>query len=132
VNGKAERREDCARLFTRDGTGARRLPQGRSIEPRQHDAEAAVQGDFTEHLRRRAAGGEDRAGHLCLVLDDPPRDTWLGQLDNLTGRPGVDISEHAFADLFPQRSLHARSPPCRANTGDEQKGTLPSRGRRTR
>jgi hypothetical protein len=77
-----------------------------------------------EYLRRWAAGGEDRAGHLRLVLDDPLRDTWLGQLDDLTGRPGVDISEDAFADLLSQRSLHARSPPCRGNTSGEQKGTL--------
>ena len=108
VNGKAQRRKDCARLFTCDGAGARSLPQGRPIEPRQHDAKAAVQGDFTEHLRRWAAGGEGRAGHLRLVLDDPLRDTWLGQLDDLTGRPGMDISEDAFADLLPQRSLHRR------------------------
>jgi hypothetical protein len=110
-------------LVARDGAGARSLRQGRPIEPRQHDAEAAVQGDFAEHLRRWAAGGEDRAGHLRLVLDDPLRDTWLGQLDDLTGRPGVDISEDALADLLSQRSLHARSPPCRGNTGGEQKGT---------
>src|SRR2546430_16372774 len=60
-----------------------------------------------------AASGEDRAGHLLLVLEDPLRDTWLGQLDDLTGRPGMDLREDAFADLLSQRSLHARSPPCR-------------------
>ena len=60
--------------------------------------------------------------------DDPLRDTWLGQLDDLTGRPGVDIGEDAFADLLSQRSLHARSPPCRENTGGEQKGTPPVAG----
>jgi hypothetical protein len=97
VNGKAERRKDCARLFTRDAAGARSLRQGRPMEPRQHDAKAAVQGDFADHLRRWSAGGEDRAGHLRLVLDDPP---WIPKVDDLTGRPAVDISEDAFADLL--------------------------------
>jgi len=71
------------------------------------------------------------AGHVRLVLDDPLRDTWLGQLDHLPGSPRVDISEDAFADLLSQRSLHARSPPGRGNTGGEQKGT-PVVGRLTR
>ena len=74
------------------------------------------------------AGGEDRAGHSRLMLDGPLRDTWLGQLDDLTGRTGVDIGEDAFADLPSQRSLHARSPPSRGNTSGEQKGTPPVAG----
>src|SRR5205814_1260288 len=35
-------------------------------------------------------------------------DTRLGQLDDLTGGPGMDISEDALADLLPHRSLHHR------------------------
>jgi hypothetical protein len=100
VNGEAERRKDCARLFTCDVAVARSLPQGGSIEARQHDAEAPVHSDFVEHLRSGAAGGGHRAGLLRLVLEDPIRDTWLGQFDDLTGRPSVHLRENALADLL--------------------------------
>jgi hypothetical protein len=70
------------------------------------------------------------------VLDDPLRDTWLGQLDDLTGRPGVDITEDAFADLLSQRSLHAVLRRAEEILAEEtpaasKKEPLPSRGRRT-
>jgi hypothetical protein len=69
------------------------------------------------------------AAHIRIA---PPhwqmRDAGLEQLYDLTGRPGVGFGEGAFTDFFPQRSLHARSPPCRGNTGGEQKGTPPVAG----
>ena len=86
------------------------MQQGRSVEARQHDAEAPLQGHLAEHLRRRAAGGEDGAGHARLVPGDPLRDAGLQQLQDLTGRPGVDVGEGAFADLLPQGSLHRPAP----------------------
>src|SRR6516225_11020755 len=55
------------------------------------------------------AGGEDGAGHARLVPADPPRDTGLEQLHDLTGRPGVDVRVGAFADLLPEGSPHR---PC--------------------
>ena len=64
-------------------------------------------GSFASHA------GQPTAGYLASTTDD------------LTGRPGVDITEDAFADLLSQRSPHARSPPCRGNTSGEQKGTHP-------
>ena len=109
MNGQAEGREDRARLLGRHGAGPRELQQGRSVEARQHDAEAPLQGHLAEHLRRRAAGGEDGAGHSRLVPAEPPRDAGLEQLHDLTGRPGVDVREGAFADLLPQGSPHRPS-----------------------
>ena len=109
VNGYGEGREDRARLLGRHGAGPRELQQGRSVEARQHDAEAPLQGHFAEHLRRRGAGGEDGAGHSRLVPADPLRDAGLEQLHDLTGRPGVDVREGAFADLLPQGSPHRPS-----------------------
>ena len=114
VNGQAERREDRARLLERHGAAARELQQGRSVEARQHDAEAPLQGHLAEHLRRRAAGGEDGAGHSRLVPADPLRDAGLEQLHDLTGRPGVDVREDAFADLLPQGSPHRPSSAARS------------------
>src|SRR5450631_2949420 len=104
------------------------MPQGRSVEALQHDAEAPVQRHLAEHLRHRDAGGAHGADHAYLVPAEQMRDAGLEQLHDLTGRPGVGFGEGAFTDLFPQRSLHARSPPCRGNTGGEQKGTPPVAG----
>ncbi len=109
VNGYVEGREDRARLSKRHGAAARELQQGRSVEARQHDAEAPLQGHLVEHLRRRGAGGEDGAGHSRLVPAEPLRNAGLEQLHDLTGRPGVDVREGAFADLLPQGSPHRPS-----------------------
>src|SRR5436305_8643561 len=73
-------------------------------------------------------GGEDSAGHAHFMPTEPTKSAGLEQLHHLTGRPCVDLREGAFTGLFPQRSLHARSPPCRVNTGDEQKRTPPVAG----
>ena len=73
VNGHGEGREDRARLPGRHGAGPREVQQGRSVEARQHDAEAPLQRHLAEHLRRRDAGGEGGAGHSRLVPGDPPR-----------------------------------------------------------
>jgi len=43
VNGDGEGREDRARLLGRHGAGPQELQQGRSVEARQHDAEAPLQ-----------------------------------------------------------------------------------------
>src|SRR5215468_8520802 len=72
VNGYGEGREDRARLLGRHGAGPQELQQGRSVEARQHDAEAPLQDYLVEHLRRREAGGEGGAGHLRLVPTEPP------------------------------------------------------------
>jgi hypothetical protein len=104
------------------------MPQGRSVEALQHDAEAAVQRHLAEHLRHRDAGGVHGADHAYLVPAEQMRNAGPKQLHDLTGRPGVGFGEGAFTDLLPQRSLHARSPPCRGNTGGEQKGTPPVAG----
>jgi len=101
VNGYVEGREDRAYLLARHGAGQQELQQGWSVEARQHDAEAPLQGHLVEHRRRRGAGSEDGAGHPRLVLADPPRDAGLEQLHDLTGRPGVDVRRGAFADLLP-------------------------------
>jgi hypothetical protein len=45
------------------GAGPQELQQGRSVEARQHDAEAPLQSHLVEHLRRRDAGSEGGAGH---------------------------------------------------------------------
>jgi hypothetical protein len=112
VNGKVEGREDRARLLERYGAAPVVLQQGRSVEARQHDAEAPLKGHLAEHLRRRAAGGEDSAGHSRLPPAYPPRHAGLEQLHDLTGRPAVDVREEAFADLLPQRPPH-RPSSCR-------------------
>ena len=105
-----EGREDRAYLLERHGAGPREMSEGRSVEARQHDAEAPLQGHLTEHLRRRDAGGEDGADHARLVRDSPLRDAGLPQLQDLARRPGVDVGEFAFADLFTQGSLHCPAP----------------------
>ena len=105
-----EGREDRAYLLERHGAGPREMSEGRSVEARQHDAEAPLQGHLTEHLRRRDAGGEDGADHARLVRDGPLRDAGLPQLQDLARRPGVDVGEFAFADLFAQGSLHCPAP----------------------
>ena len=108
------------------GAAARELQQGRSVEARQHDAEAPLQGHLAEHLGRRAARGENGAGHPRLPPADPLRHAGLEQLHDLTGRPGVDVREGAFADLLPQGSPHRPSSRrSRPNTGGGQKRTLP-------
>src|SRR4029450_4808093 len=109
-------------MFQRPRAGPREMPQGRSVEALRHDAEAPVQRHLAEHLRHRDAGGAHGADHAYLVPAEQMRDAGLEQLYDLTGRPGVGFGEGAFTDLFPQRSLHARSPPCRGNTGGAQKG----------
>ena len=73
VNGKAEVREDGARLPARHGAAPHELQQGWSVMALQHDAEAVCQGHHAQQLRRRAAGGEDGVGHLRLVPAEPPR-----------------------------------------------------------
>jgi hypothetical protein len=127
VKRHGQSRDDRARLFERHRAGPREMPQGWSVEALQHDAEAPVQRHLAEHLRHRDAGCAHGADHAYLVPAEQMRDAGLKQLHDLTGRPGVGFGEGAFTDLFPQRSLHARSPPCRGSTGGEQKG----RGRRT-
>ena len=109
-----EGREDRAYLLERHGAGPREMSEGRSVEARQHDAEAPLQGHLTEHLRRRDAGGKDGADRARLVRDGPLRDAGLPQLQDLARRPGVDVGEFAFADLFAQGSLHCPAPdaPC--------------------
>ena len=109
VNGQAKRRDDRARLRIGDGAAARELQQGRSVEARQHDAEAPLQGHLAEHLGRRAARGENGAGHPRLPPADPLRHAGLEQLHDLTGRPGVDVREGAFA-VFSRQASHAPSP----------------------
>ena len=110
VNGYGEGREDRARLLGRHGAGPQELQQGRSVEARQHDAEAPLQGYLVEHLRHREAGGEGGAGHLRLVPAEPlPLAGGLEQLHDLTGRPGVDVRVGAFADLLPEGSPHRPS-----------------------
>jgi hypothetical protein len=115
VNGYGEGREDRAPLLWRHGAAPRELQQGRSVEARQHDAEAPVQRHLAEHLRRRGAGGEGGAGHSRLVPGGPLRSAGLEQLHDLTGGPGVDVSEGAFADLLPQGSPHRSSSAAGSN-----------------
>jgi hypothetical protein len=95
-----EGREDRAYLLERHGAGAREMSEGRSVEARQHDSEAPLQSHLTEHLRRRDAGGENGADHARLVRDGPLRNAGLPQLQDLAWRPGVDVGEFAFTDLF--------------------------------
>ena len=107
---------------------ARELHQGRSIEATEHDAEAPLQGHLVEHFRRRGAGGEDGAGHVRLVPAEPLRNAGLEQFHDLTGRPGVDVRERAFADLLPQRSPHGPSSRREEQTpGAGKREPLPSR-----
>ncbi len=116
MNGDADGREDCLRLLERHGAAPRKLQQGRSVEARQHDAEAPLQVHLVEHLRRWGAGGEGGVGYSRLVSADPPRDANLKQFQDLTGRPGVDVSKGAFADLLTEGLCIARPPSRRANT----------------
>jgi hypothetical protein len=114
VNGKAEVREDRTRPPARHGAGPRELQQGRSVEARRHDAEAPVQGDHAEQLRRRAAGGEDGVGHLRLVPAEPPRMARFEQLHDLAGRPGVDPAQTPSPIFSPQESPHRSSSVARS------------------
>src|SRR5262245_11554170 len=50
----------CSGVMAR---GPQELQQGRSVEARQHDAEAPLQVYLLEHLRRREAGGEGGPCH---------------------------------------------------------------------
>ena len=86
------------------------MTQGRPVEVRQHDAEAPLHRHLAQHLRRRGAGGEGRAGHARLPPGDPARETGFEQFHDLTWRPGVDVRKGAFADLLPQGSLHGPFP----------------------
>ena len=110
VNGYVEGCEDRAGLLGGDGAGSQELRQGRSVEARQHDAEAPLQGHLVEHPRRRGAGGGGDAGHSRLVLAEAPRDAGLEQLQDLTGRPRVDVRRGALADLLPRAPRIARPP----------------------
>jgi hypothetical protein len=125
VNGKVEGREDRPRLLERYGAAPVVLQQGRSVEARQHNAEAPLQGHLAEHLRRRAAGGEDGAGHSRLPRPYPPRDAGLEQLHDLTGRPGVNVREDAFADLLSQGSRIAYPPAAGEQTRVVRKKETP-------
>ena len=102
-------REDRAYPLERHGAGPREMPQGRSVEVRQHDADTALKGYLTKHLRRRDAGVEDGADHARLVRDGSLPAAGLPQLQDLNWRPGVDVGEFAVADLLPQRSHHGLS-----------------------
>ncbi len=113
VKRHGQSRDDRARLFERHRAGPREMPQGRSVEALQHDAEAPVQRHLSQHRRHGDAGGVHGADHAYLVSAEQMRDAGLKQLHDLTGRPGVGLGEGAFTDLFPQRSLHVRSPPRR-------------------
>jgi len=117
-------REDRPRLLERYGAAPRKVQQGRSVEARQHDAEAPFQVHLVEHLRRRGAGSEGGAGHSRLVPSKPPRDAGLKQLQDLTGRPGVDLSKGAFADLLPEESPHHLSSATLITTSLPQEGGL--------
>lgn len=118
--------QGSCRLGERHGAPPRELQQRRSVETAEHNAEASVERHLAEYLRRRQAGGEDRAGHPSLLLAEPRRETFLEQFYDLTWRPGVDVRRAALADLLPERSPHrpsSRRP--RPNTHGGQKRTLP-------
>ncbi len=110
VNRPAEGGQDRAGLPRRSGAGLQLLHQGGAVEARQDDAQTPVDADLVQHLRRRAAGGEHGAGEVRLVARDPARNLGLEQLDDLAGRPGVDVRESALADLLSQASLHVLPP----------------------
>ncbi|MGY4503889.1 hypothetical protein ACVWYH_007846 [Bradyrhizobium sp. GM24.11] len=95
--------DDRARLFERHRAGPREMPQGRSVEALQHDAEAPVQRQLAEYRRHRDAGGAHGADHAYLVPAEQMRDADLKQLHDLTGRPSVG---------FGRRRLHRSFPPA--------------------
>jgi hypothetical protein len=84
VNGKAESREDCARLPARHGAGPRELQQGRSVEARHHDAEAPIEAepDNVRSTRLAQRLGIQREGHLRdrLFVADQPRSRQMSRL----------------------------------------------------
>jgi len=109
----------------------RELPQGRSVEARQHDAEAPFHTHLVEHLRRRGAGREDGADRARLVAAEPLRDAGLEQLHDLAGRPAMDVGKDSFADLLPQASPHrpssfAAASGHRAAAKDKRLDSLPA------
>jgi len=116
ANGKAEVREDRARLPARHGAAPPELQQGRSLEALQHEAEAPLQHHHAEYLRRRGAGGEDGVGHVRLVPVKPPRRAWLEQLHDLTGAQAWTSAAAPSPIFSPKDPRIARPPWRRAHT----------------
>ena len=111
VRRSGEGRQDGPGVGNGHGVRQHLFHQSRAVEAWQHDPPPTADLDLVQHLRRRSACGEDRAGHARLPSGDPARNPRLEQLDDLPRRPGVDVRHGAFAELFPECSDHRPAPP---------------------